>query len=87
MQLDRCNIQENKDRIDTVIERLKIKGTVVRDEDGGVSSEYGAEAIPMIVLIDAKGIVRNVFVGGGEEELEHLQSAIEKLRSTESPPN
>lgn len=78
------NIQENKERIETTIERLKIKGLVVMDQDGGVSSEYGAEAIPMVVVIDAAGVVRHVFVGSGDEELDNLKEAIRQL-TTEKP--
>ena len=41
----------------------KLKFNVALDSDGAVSSPYHAEAIPMLLLIDKKGVVQSVHVG------------------------
>ncbi len=70
------NIQESAQRAQSAIDRLRIQSLVLLDQDGGVGTEYDARAIPLTVIIDREGLVRHVFVGGGEETLAGIEKAI-----------
>ncbi len=70
------NIQETAQRAQSAIDRLQIQSLVLLDEDGGVGTEYNARAIPLTVVIDKEGLVRHVFVGGGDETLAGIEKAI-----------
>ncbi|MDZ4853153.1 MAG: TlpA disulfide reductase family protein [Pirellulaceae bacterium] len=73
------NLQETAERAQSSIDRLRIQSLVLLDEDGGVGTEYDAQAIPLTVLVDREGIVRHVFVGGGSEMLDAIAKAIQNL--------
>jgi hypothetical protein len=59
--------------------------TVAMDKDGIASKAYGADSIPFTVIIDRKGIVRNVFVGAGEDTPLRIREAIAKAMETTVP--
>lgn len=61
---------------DAVLE-LGIRHPVVVDEDGALFREYGCQAWPTIVLIDAAGVVR--FTGAGEADRDRLVQAVDAL--------
>src|SRR5579862_3519534 len=54
---------ESKKAIDDFLKKEKIEFPIVLDEDHAVSDAYGADSIPMVVLIDNKGVVQSVHVG------------------------
>ena len=57
------NLRETTDQIKKFQDDKKLKFTVAIDTDGAVGTAYGAEAIPMLVLVDKKGMVQSVHVG------------------------
>jgi len=73
------NLQETSERAQISIDRLNIQSLVLLDEEGKVGSEYEAQAIPLTVIIDRDGIVRHVFIGGGDETLAAIEKAIQSF--------
>jgi thiol-disulfide isomerase/thioredoxin len=57
------NEQEKPEEIHKFLEEKKLAITVALDSEGAVGAAYHAEAIPMLVLIDKKGIVQAVHIG------------------------
>ncbi len=57
------NQLEPADEIRTFLDQKKLEVTVCLDSDGSVGQAYGANAIPMLVLIDKAGVVQRVHVG------------------------
>jgi peroxiredoxin len=57
------NLRETPDEIKKFQDDKKLKFTVAMDTDGAVGTAYGAEAIPMLVLVDKKGVIQSVHVG------------------------
>jgi thiol-disulfide isomerase/thioredoxin len=68
----------------TFAERTKMRYPIVVDKDGDTSRAYNISGLPTMVLIDKKGVVREVSVGfdpGGEAQLE---AAVKKLLAEKS---
>jgi thiol-disulfide isomerase/thioredoxin len=57
------NLNETPEQIKKFQESKKLKFTVALDTDGAVGTAYGANAIPLLVLVDKKGTVQSVHVG------------------------
>jgi thiol-disulfide isomerase/thioredoxin len=57
------NQQESADEVSAFLKAKKLDVTVCLDSDGAAGQAYGANAIPMLVLVDKEGIVRGVHVG------------------------
>jgi thiol-disulfide isomerase/thioredoxin len=57
---------ESKEIVQKYVKKSKITFTTLLDVDSKIASQYGVPAIPMFVLIDKKGIVRNIEVGAGQ---------------------
>jgi peroxiredoxin len=54
-------------------ERNQMRYGVVVDEDGDTSKTYGITSLPTMLVVDKRGVVREVYVGydpGGEARLE-----------------
>ncbi len=60
-------------------QRLRKSYTLARDTDGRVIRSYMASQIPMVVIIDKKGIVRDALVGYSKERIEETRELIEEL--------
>ena len=73
------NIQEPKDEVRNFVRVQSIRSRVLLDEEGSVGATYGADSIPLQVLIDKRGIVRLVQAGFGPSTASHLRSEIQKL--------
>ena len=57
------NQRETAEQIKKFQDDKKLKFTVALDSDGAVGTTYGADAIPLLVLVDRKGVVQSVHVG------------------------
>ena len=57
------NLRETPEQIRKFQDDKKLKFTVAMDTDGAVGTAYSAEAIPMLVLVDKKGVIQSVHVG------------------------
>ena len=74
------NLQENENRISAAIKRLDLKNaTVLMDRDGEVAAAYNANAIPQTVIINKKGVVTHVFVGGGARFVANFRAALNEV--------
>lgn len=78
------NLQETPDQIKATLKRLGLDPIVALDIDGVAAARYQANAIPQTVVIDRKGIVKRLFVGGGGSLGESLSGAI-KLALEDEP--
>lgn len=68
-------------------ERHQMRYPVVVDKDGDTSRAYSITGLPTMILVDKKGVVRDVFVGfdpGGDARLE---AAVRKLLAEPAQPN
>jgi thiol-disulfide isomerase/thioredoxin len=72
------NIAESEIRARSVVERLQLEGIVLLDELGAVAQEYQATAIPLVLVIDKKGIIRAAFVGSDEQNIVDLKRTIQE---------
>jgi peroxiredoxin len=57
------NLRETPAQIKKFQEDKKLKFNVALDPEGKTGIDYGANAIPMLVLVDKSGVVRSVHVG------------------------
>jgi len=82
MVLLAINLQEPKDVVRDYVLRQGINSQVLLDERGSVGEIYGTDAIPMQVLLDKQGIIRDIRSGfdpTGRTE-SRLRAEIERLR-------
>ena len=80
MVLLAINLQETRDEVRNYVREHNVDSRVLLDEEGSVGQVYGTGAIPMHVLIDKAGIVRNIQVGYDSRMATQLRTQIEKLR-------
>lgn len=73
---------ESKEDISSYVEKLNPNFLVLRDKDDTLHKELRVSAIPMILVIDKKGIVRFATMGGGS----NLEEAIQKAESLAKEP-
>jgi thiol-disulfide isomerase/thioredoxin len=73
------NQQEEPAEIRTFLKQKKLTFTVGLDSNGSVGNAYGANAIPLLVLIDKKGVVRSVHVGYSPEIKATLKKELDAL--------
>jgi thiol-disulfide isomerase/thioredoxin len=80
MVLLAINLQEAGTDVKEYMRLQNLHPLVLLDEEGTVGQAYGAEAIPMQVLIDKEGIIRDVMTGFNPKMIARIRSEIEKLR-------
>ncbi|HSC88989.1 MAG TPA: redoxin domain-containing protein [Polyangiaceae bacterium] len=59
-----------------VAQRLGMSYTLAHDPSGRTTRSYLANQVPMIVLIDRRGVVRDVMVGSSKERLDAFERAL-----------
>lgn len=77
---------DEAERAAVYAERHKMRYGVVVDAAGDTTRAYGISSLPTMLLLDKKGVVREVFVGfdpGGDARVE---AAIRKLLAEPAPP-
>jgi thiol-disulfide isomerase/thioredoxin len=74
------NLQEPKEAVQEYMGLQNLKSRILLDQEGTVGSKYGTDAIPMQVLIDKSGIVRDILTGYNPRMAKRLREEIEKLR-------
>jgi thiol-disulfide isomerase/thioredoxin len=75
------NLQEPKETVQEYVYSQGIHSQVLLDEEGSVGMAYGTESIPMEVLVDKQGIVRQVHMGyDPRSTISKLRAEIEQLR-------
>jgi thiol-disulfide isomerase/thioredoxin len=73
------NLQESRDEVRNYVRAQNLHSRVLLDEEGTVGTAYGADSIPMQILIDKQGIVRHIQAGFGPSTASQLRSEIQKL--------
>lgn len=81
MVLLAVNVQETREDVLDYVRAHGVHSRVLLDAEGSVGAAYGADSIPMQILIDRKGIVRHVQAGFGPDTASQLRSEIQKLVS------
>ncbi len=73
------NTDESKDKYRDEAKKNGITWRSAMDgsTQGPICSKWGIEGFPTLYLIDAKGVIRNTWLGGPEEK--ELDEAIDKL--------
>ncbi len=79
LKLLAINLEEPMDLVRDYVARQNIRSTVLLDEEGKVGRAYGSESIPMQVVIDKEGIVRDVQVGFSPRMAQKLRDEVAKL--------
>jgi len=81
LKLLAINLEEPLDLVRDFVARQNINTTVLLDSEGAVGRIYGSESIPMQVLIDKKGIIRDIKVGFSPRLGDILRKQLDKLRT------
>jgi hypothetical protein len=76
------NLREPAESVREYVAQHKIAGTVLLDRDGKTGDLYHADAIPMQVLIDPAGTVREVIVGLDPLIIDKLEKPIARMGKT-----
>ncbi|MGD0099510.1 MAG: TlpA disulfide reductase family protein [Acidobacteriota bacterium] len=79
MVLLAINLEESRDTVRDYIRQQGLNSHVLLDEKGSLGEVYGTEAIPMQVLIDKEGIVRDIKTGFSPTMAGQLRAEIERL--------
>ncbi len=70
--------QDNEVGARTFVQEFNLTFPILLDRDGAVSQRYRLQALPSTFIIDRKGVIRSVVIGGPMTEA-FLQSKIEPL--------
>jgi thiol-disulfide isomerase/thioredoxin len=70
------DLEESKETIQPVAEKLIPDIPVLLDEKSEVSKKYGVSGIPQTVVIGKDGKIKKVFIGSGNEA--GIRAAVEK---------
>ncbi len=67
-------------------EKNQMRYGIVVDTDGETSRAYGVTALPTMLLVDKKGVVREVFIGYDPTADARLEAVLKTLLAETSPP-
>lgn len=67
-------------------EKHQMRYGIVVDKDGDTSRAYGVSALPTMLLIDKKGVVRDVFIGFDPTGDARLEASLKTLLAEAAPP-
>ena len=79
VRLISVNLEEPADHIKSVLERHKLNVTVALDMDGVAARRYEANAIPQLVVVDKDGNIARLYVGGGPNVVEELNTVLSEM--------
>lgn len=81
MVLLAINLQESRDEVRSFIREQGLNPShVLLDQKGELGQMYGTDSIPMQVLIDKEGIVRDVRAGYNPSMVNMFRAQIERLK-------
>jgi thiol-disulfide isomerase/thioredoxin len=80
------NEQEEPEVIRRFLKENKLQFTVALDSEGAAGNSYRAEAIPMLILIDKKGVVRSIHIGYDPGIKATLRAEIDALLAGKDVP-
>ena len=67
-------------------EKHQMRYGIVVDKDGDTSRAYGVSALPTMLLVDKKGVVRDVFIGYDPSGDARLEASLKTLLAETAPP-
>lgn len=67
-------------------EKTQMRYGIVVDKDGETSRAYGVTALPTMLLVDKKGLVREVFIGYDPASEARVEKALKALLAEPAPP-
>ena len=67
-------------------EKNQMRYGIVVDKDGETSRAYGVTALPTMLLVDKKGVVRDVFIGYDPTGDARVEAALKTLLAETAPP-
>ena len=67
-------------------EKHQMRYGIVVDKDGETSRAYGVSALPTMLLVDKKGVVRDVFIGYDPSGDARLEASLRALLAETAPP-
>jgi len=67
-------------------EKHQMRYGIVVDKDGDTSRAYGVSALPTMLLVDKKGVVRDVFIGYDPSGDARLEATLKTLLAETAPP-
>ena len=73
------NLEEPMEDVRGYVQSHKVTSTVLLDQDGAIGRIYRTDSIPMQVLIDRNGVVRDIQVGYNSRLGDRLKETIDKL--------
>jgi thiol-disulfide isomerase/thioredoxin len=73
------NLREDRKKVADFLKKEKLDVAVAFDKKGDVAKAYHANAIPLLVLIDKKGIIQAVHVGYNSDVKEVLHKELDGL--------
>lgn len=79
VELVTVNLQEDKSTIRETMKRLGLDVRCAMDQEGLAAKRYQASAIPQTVIIDQKGVICRLFVGGGNQLGKQLDEALREV--------
>ncbi len=85
VKLYAINQGESEGIITEFLQKAKLDVPVVLDPDLDISLAYQVEAVPMLVLVDTKGIVQSVHAGSRPDLAERLKEELDALLSGRGP--
>jgi thiol-disulfide isomerase/thioredoxin len=68
-------------------EKHQMRYGIVVDKDGETSRAYGVSALPTMLLVDKKGVVRDVFIGYDPAGDARLEASLKTLLAETAPPS
>jgi thiol-disulfide isomerase/thioredoxin len=74
------NLQDARDDVREFMRQQHLNSQVLLDEKGTIGTVYGSSQIPMQVLVDKQGIIRDIRIGFGPGSISQLRAEIERLR-------
>jgi peroxiredoxin len=76
---------DDAERAAVFAEKSQMRYGVVIDQEGDTSRAYGITGLPTMILIDKRGIVRDVFVGYDPGADAHVEAAVKALLAEGAP--
>ena len=76
---------DDAERAAVFAEKHQMRYPVVVDKDGDTSRAYGVSALPTMILVDKKGIVREVFIGYDPSGDARLEATVKSLLAEAGP--
>ena len=78
---------ENAEEVALFAQRMSVRYAVAIDKHAETTRSYGVMSLPTLVVVDKRGIVRDVSIGYDSAEDAHLESSVRSLLAEPAPPD